>query len=71
MNTPVRIARKRCTSSTANFGHLNVALPAISTPSSTDDESSRYATIPAERAKYQTPGLTLPALPVPGPTSSR
>ena len=51
--TPVRIARKRCTSSTAKRGQVNFARADMSTPSTTEVERSRYATIPAERATYQ------------------
>ena len=71
MKTPVRIARNRCTSSTANLGQLSVDAARQHTPSSTDEESSTYATIPAERAKYQTPGLTLRLARERGPTRRR
>ena len=53
---PVRIARKRCTSSTAKRGQVKLARADISTPRITEAERSRYATSPAERAKYQTAG---------------
>src|SRR5437867_3198492 len=57
MKIPVRIVRKRCSSSTANRGHVSAARPDMSVPATTEAESKRYATIPADRAKYQTVGL--------------
>ena len=65
----MRIARKRCTSSTAKRGQVNFARADMSTPSTTEVERSRYATIPAERATYQVRAVKLP--PRAGRCSSR
>ena len=64
---PTSSPPKRCTSSTANFGHLlDRALPAIVSPSASTIVSTTYAAIPAARAAYQSMGLAVRCTPLPG-----
>ena len=61
MKLPTRSPPTRWTSSTANIGQRRQrrpgARPAIAMPSVTTPESSRYATMPAARAAYQSTGF--------------
>src|SRR5439155_10372332 len=63
-NVPVRIPAKRWTSSRAKRGHFGSRrLPDSVRPSATTAERSKYATIPAARAAYQSTGLEVRCTP--------